>query len=326
MAKNIRQLIRGFTLVELLVVILIISVLIALLLPALARAREAARAIQCAGNMRNINLALFQYVQRSNDQLPPTEHGVYRALGVHMGDATMSDEGGDAWRCPSDHMMPARFTEYWYSYVAAADCQKDYGDILYVTTDTLIYLAFTRSLKARNSISSIAPDTILWIEGWCPYRTIDCTTSDQTKPKGYRCLNLDLRDTDPVAAATQDPLYGVDDPPAFDGPALDVAIESALSTSTFKLCTDDTLSVMNDYGLLHPYLFMYGPCEAWGGRQVKWGPSRDPGRVKLDGVYHRGRANVAYCDGRVETKKLSDILIAGFRRPVDNPQWSRSTD
>jgi len=326
MAKNIRQLIRGFTLVELLVVILIISVLIALLLPALARAREAARAIQCADNMRNVNLALFQYTLRSDGQMPPTEHGVYRALGVHMGDSSMSDKGGNAWRCPSDKMMPARFREYWYSYVPAADVQVDYGDILYVPTDTLLYMAFTRSLKARNAISSIAPDTITWIEGWCPFRVLDSSpVKTRNTAEGYRCLNLDLRDSDPVDAATQDGLYGAFDPPAFDGPAGDVAIHSALSTDTFKLCRDDTLNQIDDYGLLHPYLFMWGPCDAWGGRQVKW-PSNIPGRVKLDAVYHRGRVNVAYCEGHVETKLLRDILMGGFRRPVDNPEWSRTSD
>ncbi len=49
---------RGFTLIELLVVISIISLLIALLLPALASARESARIIVCASQLRQIGVGV----------------------------------------------------------------------------------------------------------------------------------------------------------------------------------------------------------------------------------------------------------------------------
>ncbi len=65
----------GFTLIELLVVIAIIGVLIGVLLPALGRARDAARNVKCASNLRQNLIALTAYASDYGGLYPPVLEG-----------------------------------------------------------------------------------------------------------------------------------------------------------------------------------------------------------------------------------------------------------
>jgi prepilin-type N-terminal cleavage/methylation domain-containing protein len=61
---------RGFTLVELLVVIGIIAVLISILLPTLGKARESAKRTQCLSNLRQLGIYINMYANTYKQQVP----------------------------------------------------------------------------------------------------------------------------------------------------------------------------------------------------------------------------------------------------------------
>lgn len=101
---------KAFTLIELLVVIAIIAILAAILFPVFAKAREKARQSSCQSNLKQIGVALTQYVQDYDERYPIAGDNVsvtaLPASGSPSFVILLSPyiKNTQIWRCPSANM------------------------------------------------------------------------------------------------------------------------------------------------------------------------------------------------------------------------------
>ncbi len=95
-----------FTMTELLVVIAIIVILASLLLPALGRVRMKAFVVQCAGNLKQIGVASFNYSGDYDDYVV-----IYQSSELSLSGTIWSDINGLLWPYLHTGSTPIAYTE-----------------------------------------------------------------------------------------------------------------------------------------------------------------------------------------------------------------------
>ncbi len=145
---------RAFTLIELLVVIAIIAILAAILFPVFAKAREKARQSSCQSNLKQLGLALVQYVQDYDQRYPYaywTQATGWQPPGLYWAQLTPYIKNTQVWVCPSS-------THKSCSYIYSG------------------YLANGSSGRAEAEITSTAELVALADSCWDAVWTIDGST------------------------------------------------------------------------------------------------------------------------------------------------------
>jgi prepilin-type N-terminal cleavage/methylation domain-containing protein/prepilin-type processing-associated H-X9-DG protein len=99
---------RGFTLIELLVVIAIIAILAGILFPVFSRSREQAKKAACMSNMRQIGMALMQYIQDWDETFPMGDPQAWgdRVIFNYPQDACCMGWSANPWWSAAARLMP----------------------------------------------------------------------------------------------------------------------------------------------------------------------------------------------------------------------------
>ncbi len=289
--------VRGFTLVELLVVIGIIALLIAMLLPALNSARAQAKSVTSLSNLRQLGIGLFQYRNENKGAYPVASYG------------SLADRARFRW---ADAIYPyMNNTEVYMSpQLDEAERVRMNKAFNHTTTNTApnatAYLPTTIFFGGYgynwqylgNGRQPVGPDGR-------PLPVFQAKEGAQIRQASKTIAIADTNGSkDGGASWTSEGVYVIDPPLS----SFDLGSKGSRNSSWNPTVTGN-------------YSYRGGSD----GDPVAGTPG-DPLRRSTPAERNRGFVNVLFCDGHGEPLKLRDLDDSNADGRVDNAYWNGKFD
>jgi len=319
---------RGATMVDAVVAVFLVIVCVGLLLssvgcPASSGARQAARRVECASNIRQLGLGLENY-NMDYRVLPSVHRNMWWVVSTYLNISAPLDEGdetmaaGDIYRCPSDRMLTNKDNGCSYSpnyevvtpFAAEAGASPaDNGDARnqvyspfsnYKLTDDANEAQVESPFLSTKSISGSAPSTVLLIENWDADNVVYYFNGD----KGLKAQPPIVKDGQVVC-----PRAAIED---YNGKAAGTTVDGKWVLTSGEEGGSGAFLSLRSLG----------------------DEARERDR-KIDinkKAYHAGRINVLFCDQHVESLKCSRLFKAQIvdtsQEPITvlSPIWTRTDD
>lgn len=192
--------VRAFSLTELLVTVAIIAILSAILLPVFGMARDSAKQVVCASNLRQIGMCVFAYATDNRGWCVPAGYGaagLYRTWDAHLLidyarerselqsttiEAEKTARSIGIYRCPMQRVPVS--TVYWSvadyglnGHISSSNDQNNQGkpwfnmklarihdaEAVYLAADTLVIEATGSASKVKSFTSQDFTERLSWM-------------------------------------------------------------------------------------------------------------------------------------------------------------------